>query len=291
MPMKPVQVFYSYSHKDEKLRDVLEYNLVVLKRQGVISQWHDRKIASGSAWSDEISTHLDQSEIILLLISQHFLASDYCYEVELKRAMELHETGKATVIPIILQSCEWRDASFAKLNALPKDGRPVMLWSNRQNAFTDIARGIREAVNERRIKLLEYELERKKTIVVADDEQVISNTLSIILRQLGYTVYTAYSGEATLDLANAFKPAFVLSDVIMTGMTGIEAGIQIREAMPGCTVILFSGQAATEDLIEKAKSLGHDFEIHRKPWHPNDIISCLTRAELAQSGPIANLNA
>ena len=94
-------------------------------------------------------------------------------------------------------------------------------------------------MNERRIKLLEDELERRKTVVVADDEQVISNTLSMILRQAGYTVYTAYSGEEVVELSETLKPSVVLTDVIMPGIDGIEAGKKVKDTIPGCTVILF----------------------------------------------------
>lgn len=141
---EPLELFYSYSHKDEDLRDELETHLSMLKRQKVISQWHDRGILAGEEWGGEIDEHLKAADIILLLVSANFLASDYCYDIELKLAMERHEAGEARVVPVILRPCDWSGAPFGKLQALPKNARPVTTWPNRDEAFTDIAKGIRK---------------------------------------------------------------------------------------------------------------------------------------------------
>src|SRR5688572_2831891 len=95
----PIKVFYSYSHKDEQFRQELEAHLSALKRINIISEWHDRKITAGEEWSNAIDQNLETAQIILLLISADFLNSDYCYEIEMKRAMEKHETKEAIVIP------------------------------------------------------------------------------------------------------------------------------------------------------------------------------------------------
>jgi len=145
----PIEVFFSYSHKDEPLRDELERQLTVLKRQGVITAWHDRKITAGEEWKGEIDAHLATARIILLLVSADFLASDYCYDIEMKRALERHEAREARVIPVILRAVDnWQDAPFGKLQALPTDGKAVTSWPNQDEAFADVARGIRVALNE-----------------------------------------------------------------------------------------------------------------------------------------------
>lgn len=143
-----IQVFYSYSHKDEKLRDTLEEHLSLLKRQGIIGNWHDRNIGAGREWSGEIDEHLKTADLILLLVSASFIASDYCYGVELTLALERHTAGDARVIPVILRPCDWTTAPFGKLQALPKNGRPVTKWTHKDDAFTDIANGIRRAAGE-----------------------------------------------------------------------------------------------------------------------------------------------
>jgi hypothetical protein len=124
-------VFFSYSHADEALRDQLEKQLSLLKRQGVIEVWHDRRISAGQDFASEIDNHVETDDIFLLLVSADFLASDYCYDKEMKRAMERHEAGEAIVIPVILRACDWHGAPFGKLNASPPDGKPVTQYPDR----------------------------------------------------------------------------------------------------------------------------------------------------------------
>lgn len=149
------KVFMSYSHKDESLRDELETHLSMLKREGLISTWHDRKILAGNDFGNEIDENLESSDIILLLVSPYFLASDYCYDIEMERALELHKNGSARVIPIILEHCDWQKADFGKLMALPKDGKPVTDYPNQHKAFLEIAQGIRKAIEESQNKTSE----------------------------------------------------------------------------------------------------------------------------------------
>ena len=143
---EPIEVFFSYAHKDEDLRDELAKHLTLLQRQKVIKAWHDRNISAGTEWKDQIDVHLESAHIILLLISSDFLASDYCYDIEMKRAMDRHQANEARVIPIILRPCDWTSAPFGKLQALPKDAKPVTTWANRDEAFLNIAQGIRKVV-------------------------------------------------------------------------------------------------------------------------------------------------
>jgi hypothetical protein len=143
--MHVISVFFSYSHKDEELRNELETHLAMLKREGVISTWHDRRLLAGDVIDDRIATELDQADIILLLVSPDFLASDYCYGVEVRRALERHAAGEARVVPIILRPCDWKRAPFGKLLATPTDGRPVTKWPDRDDAFLAITNAIRVA--------------------------------------------------------------------------------------------------------------------------------------------------
>jgi tetratricopeptide (TPR) repeat protein len=144
-----VEVFYAYSHRDERLRNRLASHLSILRRNSVITDWHDRRIGAGMEWKGQIDEHLNTAHIILLLVSADFLASDYCYDIEMKRAMERHELREARVIPIILRAVDnWQATAFGKLQALPTDGKPITSWPNRDEAFVDVARGIRVAVAE-----------------------------------------------------------------------------------------------------------------------------------------------
>jgi len=143
-------VFFSYSHKDEELRDELEVHLSALKRQGVIETWHDRRIIAGEPFDHTISQHLEQADIILLLVSPYFIASDYCYDVEMMRALERHREETARVIPVIIHPCDWQRLPFGKLIATPRDGKPISKFPNQHDAFLDVTNAIRtaaEAVN------------------------------------------------------------------------------------------------------------------------------------------------
>lgn len=142
----PIEVFFSYSHRDEALRDEVAKHLSILQRQGVISAWYDRDIEAGSEWAADIDEHLNLAQVILLLISPDFLASDYCFDLEMKRAMERHEAREAYVIPVIVRPVDWSGAPFSKLQALPKNAKAVTRWSNRDEAFEDVAKGIRKLV-------------------------------------------------------------------------------------------------------------------------------------------------
>jgi internalin A len=140
---KAKAIFFSYSHKDEGLRDELETHLKLLQRQGIISTWHDRKILPGVEWGDEIDGRLERARIILLLVSADFLASDYCWDKEVRRAVERHEAGEATVIPILLRACDWKGTPFEKIQGLPKDMTPVTASKDRDAVWTGIATSIR----------------------------------------------------------------------------------------------------------------------------------------------------
>ena len=151
---KAIEVFFSYAREDETLRDELEKHLKLLQRQGIITGWHNRKIGAGQEWKNEIDTHLNTAPIILLLVSPSFIASDYCWDVEVKRAMERHKANEACVIPIILKSVDdWQTAPFGNLQPLPKDGKPVTRRGNRDAVFADVAKGIREEVERLNLNL------------------------------------------------------------------------------------------------------------------------------------------
>lgn len=142
----PIEVFFAYSHKDESLLDEMREHLALLKREGRIADWHDRKIEAGEEWGRTIDQHLLTSDLILLLISASFISSDYCFAHELRMAINRHEANEARVVPVILRPCDWKSAPFGKLQALPRDGSAVTIWANRDEAWVDIATGIRRIV-------------------------------------------------------------------------------------------------------------------------------------------------
>ena len=135
---------------DMDLRDELEKHLSVLLRQDVISSWHDRCISPGDEIHNEIDAHLNAADIILLLVSVDFLASDYCYDIEMARAMERHTDGTARVIPVILRPCDWHGVPFGNLMATPPDGKPVVDHSSHDQGFLEVVKAIRQVVDSQR---------------------------------------------------------------------------------------------------------------------------------------------
>src|SRR5947209_7802830 len=144
----PFSVFISYAHKDRRLCDELVVHLSNLRNQNVINDWFDGDIIAGTEWEQDILAHLSTAEIVLLLISAHFMASSFCQSVELKQAIDRHDANQARIIPIILRPTDWKDAPFAKLQMLPSQGKPVSKWPTHDDAFEDVIKGIRRAIKD-----------------------------------------------------------------------------------------------------------------------------------------------
>jgi hypothetical protein len=146
--VKPnARLFISYAHEDRDLCDELKAHLAGLEQDGTISGWYDCDILPGADWEKEIAEHLEKSDVVLLLVSAHFRASEYC-GFEMKHALEKAERRQVVVVPVILRPVDWLDAPFAHLQALPSDGRPVVKWRSRDDAFLEIIRSIRRLVEE-----------------------------------------------------------------------------------------------------------------------------------------------
>ena len=144
---EPLEVFISYSHRDEELKDELYVHLANLTRQGKIKPWQDRALEAGTEWDAEIKARLESAGIILLLITPRFIASEYCFDKEMQRAMERHAEGTARVIPIMMKPCDWQGSPFSQLQVLPKDAKPVTSWDDRDEALLNVVQGIRRAVD------------------------------------------------------------------------------------------------------------------------------------------------
>lgn len=142
-------IFFSYSHVDENLRNQLEIHLSTLKRQGLIETWHDRRIIAGDEFDTAISDNMDKADVILLLVSADFIASDYCYSKEMARALERHHAGECRVIPVILRPCDWKHTPLAKLTGVPTDNRAITSWPSIDDALLNVTGQIRAAVEQR----------------------------------------------------------------------------------------------------------------------------------------------
>lgn len=172
-------LFFSYSHKDEELRNELEVHLSMLKRQGLIRAWHDRRIGAGTNVHTSISEELESADIVLLLISASFLASDYCYDNEMSRALERHRQGTARVIPVILHPCDWLSSPFGELRATPLDGKPVSMFANQAEALTQIAKDIRSTAEEMGCTKAEPPVESSNSIPITTETFPRSSNLRV----------------------------------------------------------------------------------------------------------------
>jgi hypothetical protein len=141
------RVFYSYSHKDAALREMLGTYLAPLSHQKKIAEWHDRKIEPGADWETEISAQLESANLILLLVSADFLASEYCFGVEVERALARLKNGEVKVVPVLLKPCLWQESRFSELQIIPRDANAITLWRSPEEAFTDVAAEIRKLVS------------------------------------------------------------------------------------------------------------------------------------------------
>jgi len=149
----PLKVFYSYSHKDEGHRENLETHLALLKRQGWIEGWSDRLLLAGDDWRQGIDEALEAADLILFLVSADFIASDYCYGKEMERALERHDAEEAVAVPLIVRAVDWQSAPFGRIQGLPKDGKPVTSWPNLDEAWLDVAKGLRRLIEARRKRM------------------------------------------------------------------------------------------------------------------------------------------
>lgn len=152
-----VKIFCSYAHKDEPLREALDRHFALLRRQGVATFWSDKEIYAGSDWASQIDHNLRTANIILLLLSANFIASNYCFEIELKEAAERHLRREAVVIPVVLQPCKWDrvrvtceggEFDLSRAQALPAGAKPVTKWGNRPEAYDNIAEGVAKVVEQ-----------------------------------------------------------------------------------------------------------------------------------------------
>jgi hypothetical protein len=184
--MNGYKVFISYSHTDENLCKQLITHLSSLKRRGLIKEWHDRKIVPGEDWDKSIKQELLDSDIILLLISSDFIASDYCFDIEISKAMEKHEQKTSVVVPIVLRPCDWKDLPFGKIQGLPIDAKPITTWTNIDEAFVNTIEGIKSIANH----FCTDETETSHPIHIEEETEYISFERDVVLCMLprGYIV-------------------------------------------------------------------------------------------------------
>lgn len=197
------RIFISYSHKDDALRAELDKHLALLRREGAIELWSDHRILPGSEFDKEISQALEAAEIILLLVSADFLASDYCFGIEMRRALERHNSGDAVVVPVILRACDWQHSPFKHLNALPSGGREIAKWASPDDAFLDVVRGLRKLLAARPARANVLTAAAGRTVAARPTGEVlgVSSTRRGASRSSNLALPTEFSDEAKHEFA------------------------------------------------------------------------------------------
>jgi hypothetical protein len=228
--LEEIPVFVSYSHKDEEYSYELATHLSLLKRQRIISTWDVQRLLPGEEWEDKISKKLDEARIILLLISADFIASDYCYGKEMIRAIERHQEGSARVIPVIVRDCDWHSTPFGKLQALPRDGKPVKRWNNSDEAFANIAAGIRLVCKELTVPpAIELEVQERFIQHLTEAEPLTIYSLVNVFKYPGVPDVTFVEPDRFYRLKLAIKQPGL--GIVIEGPSGIGKTTALRKAI------------------------------------------------------------
>jgi hypothetical protein len=254
-----IRLFYAYSRRDRELRNRLETHLSLLRRQGLIAGWHDRLIGPGAEWRNEIDQNLEESDVILLLVSADFVASDYCYDVEMARAIERHDAGEARVIPILLRPCDWKSASFGRLQALPRNAKAVALWKNRDEAFVQIASELREVIQELGEAIQPTGTDNKRPTTVPLDESS---------EELGFFDYIAQSEESGAAAIAVMQDINALTSEVgrrSTVRTEQLQELKTQKAVSGVAVQRIAGGMA-RDLMEYAEQVIEKLPRYQETW-------------------------
>ncbi|MCY3627493.1 MAG: toll/interleukin-1 receptor domain-containing protein [Gammaproteobacteria bacterium] len=209
-----MNLFISYSHKDEAALERLRTHLAVMQQTELIDGWFDQKILPGSHIDAEITEQIESAELFLFLVSPNFLDSDYCVNNEMKRALERHEAGEARVIPVILEPCDWRATPLGNLKALPKDGCPISKWTNENDAYLDVVRELRRALDAG------PKSNGKKTGV---------ETVSHSTRQAESRGYRVKRGFDEIDHADFRKKSFeVIRDYFKSALAEFDQNVDLK---------------------------------------------------------------
>lgn len=146
----PAEIFLSYAHEDTDIMNKLRTHLSPLVRKGLATVWYDRDIQPGEEWAPAINRHLRTAEIILFLVSVDFISSEYCYKIEMQEALDRHERNETCVIPVLMRPVDdWQHTPFGKIQAIPRNGKPIRSWNDKDEALAQVAREIRTVIDTR----------------------------------------------------------------------------------------------------------------------------------------------
>jgi uncharacterized protein len=187
----PVKIFIVYAREDQTALNDLKAHLRPLEKRGDVQVWYDGEILPGEKWDDAIKHNLETADMVLLFISKSFFNSEYIEQTELKKALERHRTGQATVIPIIVKPCYWEaNEDIAALQVLPKEGKPVSSWADSDEAFTDVVRGVQRLLNatkERKLEVMKIAIKKVEEGVRLYDQKKYKEAFELLSTYLPHT--------------------------------------------------------------------------------------------------------
>jgi hypothetical protein len=221
-------------------------HLAVLRREKLLSEWFDQKILAGGEIDKEVSLNLDGCDLFLPLVSPDFLSSNYCYETEMKRAMERHEAGTMRIVPLIVEPCDWKASPLQRFKALPRDGKPISEWTNANNAYLDIVTELRRLIED-----------RSASASGAPDEETTGSIKAPDRRK--YRVKRDFDeideGDFRRSAFETIRDYFKVSSEEISSIEGIKArfGAMAGDAFT-CTVVNRSRRQGTAHITVHAKS-------------------------------------
>lgn len=247
--------FISYSHEDEKHRERLEKQLKVLQRSNILSTWNDRRISVGAELDKEIRQHVEEDDLIILLVSPDFIASDYCYDKEMQRALERHDADDAVVVPVILRPCDWKNTRLSSLLAAPRDGLAITKWPDQDEAFLDVAQAIRVAAN----RLLERRRSKEASARTADEWGTVEES--------GVANLTARQARTLLDGCSP-KIQRALRFIVRQGLRGFEIADLADEL--GVDLETSDLRGVWAGITKRTRTVTGDSEIYLIHWVGHD---------------------
>lgn len=284
----PIRLFYSYAHEDEVFRKALDKHLSALKRTGVIAPWHDRRIVPGVDWAHEIDRHLEDAHLILLLVSADFLASDYCWGVEMERALAMHRAGAARLVPVMVRPVDFEGVPFANLQALPREAKPITEWRNPDTAWADVAKGIRAAALDvrdqiRRRAVQPLPLPEPEPVVDPGAPHLLKGLDARGLRDLYRDYWTRFNQtyrHSAIDLrpptpgtANYVRISLRSSDMRINAFVSVrdhQLGVELVLRRPACDPKIAQLASAKQE-VEQA--LGHQLAWNEYPGSVRIVLS------------------
>jgi DNA-binding response OmpR family regulator len=289
-----VSIFFCYAHKDETLLKQLKAHLRPLQQQGLIAMWHDRDITAGAEWEHEIGHSLNSAHIILLLISSDFMNSDYCYSIEMRRAVERHNRGEALVIPIILRHCYWQGEPLGKLQALPTGAKPVTgsEWHTQDEALFNVTQGIHLAIEKifsgasRSFSSKQKQDQKARMtksvpasrgnntppyILVLDDDRFANEIVRFVLNKEDFVVKTADNPLDAFLLIQKQEPALLLLNVAMPSLNGLAFAEKLHAEGYQIPFIFMTAQDTLETKLH-GFNLGAD-DYLCKPYNHQELVA------------------